>query len=315
MKPFSELVLFSPSGALTDELAFNRALVQLSTLGWGLREHEHTRARLQRFAGDDAQRAQAIHDVFNSTGRSLLMAARGGYGITRLLPMLRFESLAQALNSGKHVLCGHSDLTTLQLPLLQAGAAPETLLHGPMACFDFGPEFGVHPDTLQQFEHAVEHGLVHVQWACQGFEDWQAYWQGALPIEGVAWGGNLAMVCSLLSTPWMPNMDGGILILEDINEPTYRIERMLLQLLQSGVLGRQRAVLLGQFCEPAPGPHDAGYDLSAVVDYIQNLLHIPVIPNFPFGHCTPKACWFQGMESILQVSAAGEFVLQQGAHV
>ncbi|HEX4918975.1 MAG TPA: LD-carboxypeptidase [Limnobacter sp.] len=315
MKPYSELVLFSPSGALTDVPAFERALAQLNAMGWTVREQAQARARMQRFAGDDAQRIQAIHETINTPAQSLLMAARGGYGITRLLPSLRFEALAEALNSHQHLLCGHSDLTALQLPLLQAGAEPSTLLHGPMACFDFGPEAGVHPDTLQHFEHAVEHGLVHAQWTCDGHEEWQAYWQGALPIEGAAWGGNLAMVCSLLGTPWMPNIDGGILILEDINEPVYRIERMLLQLLQAGVLGRQRAVLLGQFCEPAPGTHDAGYSLATVVDHIQNLLHIPVIPNFPFGHCTPKACWFQGMESILQASAAGEFVLQQGGHV
>lgn len=315
MKPYSQVVLFSPSGALVDENALDRAAICLESLGWQVQEHAACRAREQRFAGTEPQRIQTIHEVFATPTQSLLMASRGGYGLSRLLPSLDFEGLANMLNQNGHLLCGHSDLTALQLPLLAAGAQPSSLLHGPMACFDFGPQPGVNVDTLEHFNRALAESRVEVSWQVDGWPDWQGFWHGALPIEGAAWGGNLAMICSLLGTPWQAELAGGVLILEDINEPAYRIERMLLQLHQAGVLGRQRAIVLGQFCEPAPGPHDSGYGLHSVIDFVQSLVDIPVIPNFPFGHCTPKACWFQGMESILQSTGAGGFVFQQSGDV
>ena len=72
------------------------------------------------------------------------------------------------------------------------------------------------------------------------------------------------MVTSLIGTPWLPQIDGGILVLEDINEHPFRVERMLLQLLNSGILARQRAIVLGSFTGAQPNDYDDGYDLPTV---------------------------------------------------
>lgn len=289
---FSRIKMFSPSGALLDETLLDRAIVQLQTMGFSVDEMPQARARLERFAGDEATRLAAIDAACAEENASVLMATRGGYGLSRLLPQLDFPRLAENLNTRQHLLCGHSDITSLQLALMNAGTKPRALLHGPMACFDFGPECGADTQTTAHFLRALSTGSVDVSWAVQPGDAPEQLKQG---ITGPVWGGNLAMVCSLLGTLWMPKLKGGILVLEDVNEPAYRIERMLLQLLHAGVLDSQQAVVLGNFSEPKPGPHDNGYSLSSAAAFLQKQLkQVPVLMHFPFGHCTPKACWFQG---------------------
>lgn len=302
IEPLNKAVMFSPSGALIDEALLDRACVQLQQLGFSVLEMPQVRQRVQRFAGTEAERIQGIERAVELNEPALLMATRGGYGLSRLLPMLNFTELASQLNKHGHLLCGHSDITSLQLALLQAGAKPETLLHGPMACFDFGAEQGADPLTTTHFSRAVHNLQVNIDWQAEGscvancdFDE--------LQIEGPVWGGNLTLLCSLLGTPWLPTIPGGILVLEDVNEPAYKIERMLLQLLHAGVLTQQSAVVLGNFCEPKPGVHDNGYNLTSAAKFVHEQLgNVPLLMNFPFGHCTPKACWFQGGAGQLTLS-------------
>lgn len=297
----NQLVFFSPSGALIDEALLDRANLQLQSLGFSTTEMPETRLRVQRFAGDETTRAASMEQAFKTQTPTLLMATRGGYGLSRLLPKLNFPELAQCLNEHGHLLSGHSDITSLQLALLNAGAKPETLLHGPMACFDFGQPEGVNAQTEEHFLRAVQRGQVDVQWHAQ-CSDLQSATE-KLHVNGPVWGGNLTLLCSLIGTPWLPTMPGGILILEDVNEPAYKIERMLLQLLHAGVLADQQAIVLGNFCEPKPGNHDNGYTLHSAAEFVhQQLGGTPVVLNFPFGHCTPKACWFQGGQGQLGIA-------------
>lgn len=96
------------------------------------------------------------------------------------------------------------------------------------------------------------------------------------------------MVAALIGTPFMPNIKGGILFLEDVGEHPYRIERMLIQLAQAGILQRQKALLLGKFTEYKLGPHDAGYDLPTVIEWIRKEYRIPVLTGLPYGHVPTK---------------------------
>ena len=121
-------------------------------------------------------------------------------------------------------------------------------------------------------------------------------------MSGVFWGGNLTLLCSLLGTPYFPYMDQGILLIEDVNEHPYRIERMLLQLHYAGVLAKQKAVLFGDFSEYRLSDYDQGYDLSALLSYIRGVLPIPVVTNFPFGHIAYKRSLTLGLRARLSVS-------------
>lgn len=92
------------------------------------------------------------------------------------------------------------------------------------------------------------------------------------------------MLTSLIGTPWLPAIRDGILVVEDINEHPFRVERMLLQLLHSGVLAAQKAVIFGSFTGSAPNGYDAGYDLPQVFDYLRQQLSLPLISGLEFGH-------------------------------
>jgi muramoyltetrapeptide carboxypeptidase len=102
------------------------------------------------------------------------------------------------------------------------------------------------------------------------------------------WGGNLAIVTSLLGTPFFPTVKGGVLFLEDVGEHPYRIERMLTQLLNAGILASQKAIVLGQFTDYKLTSHDKGFKLSTVVKWLQSKLKTPIITNLPYGHVATK---------------------------
>ncbi len=127
----------------------------------------------------------------------------------------------------------------------------------------------------------------HHFWQALHNPEFTLEWQGEGPdcrAQGTLWGGNLAMITSLIGTPWLPQIANGILVLEDINEHPFRVERMLLQLLNSGILANQRAIVLGSFTGARPNDYDAGYDLPQVRDYLRAQLAVPLISGLDFGH-------------------------------
>jgi len=192
-----------------------------------------------RFAGDDATRLAAIGRAAASHA-DVAMIARGGYGLTRLLADLPYEAIAKSAAHGTRWV-GLSDFTAFQAAVyVNTGTVT---WQGPDVVADFGRADG--PDEIMQacFEDLLLSQGEGTGWRLQASEARPEGWETA----GRLWGGNLSMLCGLLGTPYFPSIKGGILFLEDVGEHPYRIERMLTQLLHAGVLGRQKAVLLGQF--------------------------------------------------------------------
>ena len=108
--------------------------------------------------------------------------------------------------------------------------------------------------------------------------------------DAMLWGGNLTVLCSVLGTPFFPKVKGGVLFLEDVGEHPYRIERMLSQLLHAGVLAQQKAIVLGAFTDYQLTPHDRGFNLKSVVQFLRSQLKVPVLTDLPFGHVTTRVC-------------------------
>ncbi len=274
-----ELRLLSPSGAVPQPERVQRAADNLRALGFQVRVDARALARQQRFAGSDAQRVQALHLAARSRAR-VVMATRGGYGLTRLLDRIDHALLHDAIQRRGQLWVGHSDFTALQLALLALHGS--VTCSGPMASFDFGGE-RVDAITRESFLDVVDGRLEAVGFACPDAPR-------GLDAAGPLWGGNLSLVCSLVGTPYLPQVQG-VLFLEDVGEHPYRIERMFSQLLGAGVLQRQRAVLLGSFTEYRLVEHDAGYDLDAAVGWLRRQLRehgVPVLEGLPFGHVRTK---------------------------
>ena len=127
------------------------------------------------------------------------------------------------------------------------------------------------------------------------------------------WGGNLAMVASLVGTPYVPKIKGGVLFLEDVGEHPYRVERMLTSLLHAGVLAQQKAVVLGQFSNYKLTPHDKGFKLQNVMQWLRTQIDAPVFTNLPFGHVPTKVVLPVGAQ--VSLSVEGRDALIYWGHV
>lgn len=287
----SHIYIYSPSSAVRDKAAFRRGIRRLQQLGHEVEVDEAALASHMRFAGDDATRLAAIGRAAAS-GADVALIARGGYGLTRILPELPYKQLAKAIDKGTRFV-GLSDFTALQNALLAKTGA--VTWAGPALGEDFGAE---QPDEIME---ACFDDLLCGQGEGAGWElpktdlpALQARQRAdqAVPQLKVGaatlWGGNLTVLCSLVGTPWLPQIKGGILFLEDVNEHPYRIERQLTQLLHAGVLGQQKAVLLGAFNRFQLSPHDKGFKLQTVVQWLRSRLKTPVLTGLPFGHVPTK---------------------------
>jgi muramoyltetrapeptide carboxypeptidase len=226
------------------------------------------------FAGDDRARLAALQVALADPTIDAVVCARGGYGMTRLLPLLDPARLAAA----PKLLLGFSDITgLLAWSLAQVGLAS---VHGPVVaqlatlCADDRERLalllrGEDPGSLSAETGAILHGGV---------------------VEGPLFAGNLEVLRSLLGTRAFPDLSGCVLALEEIGERPYRIDRILTQLLTSGALRGVRGVAVGQLVacdEPETGNPDSPTAEEVVLERL-GVLGVPVVTGFPFGHSSDR---------------------------
>ena len=300
----SRLTLFSPAGVLMKAAPLKRAAKRLQGFGYEVRIDADALTRQQRFAGDDATRLAALHRVAKEAP-AIAMASRGGYGMTRLLDGIDWPLIARSVLQGTRWV-GFSDLTSLQLGLLAHTKLAKDMVTwaGPLACEDFGrapSDGGVDDVTQDCFLEAMDGTLEAVGFRTEsGFD--------GLEVKGTLWGGNLCVLNSLLGTPHMPRIKGGVLFLEDVGEHPYRLERQLLQLQQAGVLDAQKAIVLGAFTGYDKSPNDRGYKLRDAIDALRLRTKTPILTGLPFGHIRTKVCLPVGAKVELAVHNRDSFI-------
>lgn len=265
--------LIAPSGFCHNPEAAQRGIERLRAGGHQVTHTDIISRREQRFAGSDSQRLADLNDLAQlKTLPEIVLAVRGGYGASRLLPNLDYKSLAERLRGEPVALCGHSDFTAIQLALLAKSGLQS--FSSPMLAGNFGAE------TLSAF-------TVNNFWLALTSPQFTLRWQTnpqQVSASGTLWGGNLAMIASLIGTPWLPDIRDGILVIEDVNEHPFRVERMLLQLLESGILSRQQAIVAGSFTGNTLSDFDNGYDFSSVWALITERSGVPLVTGLDFGH-------------------------------
>jgi len=304
------IYIFSPSSAVRNKPAFRRGAARLKALGYEVEIDEAALTSHLRFAGDDETRLAAIHRAAAS-GADVALISRGGYGLTRILPSIRYKQVAKAVARGTRFV-GLSDFTAFQNALLaQTGAVSWA---GPALGEDFGAEEG--PDDIMEacFDDLITGQGEGAGWRLPKEKEGAAARVLHIP-DATLWGGNLSVLASLVGTPWLPAVQGGVLFLEDVHEHPYRIERLLTQLLHAGVLARQKAVVLGQFTNYKLVPHDKGYKLQTVVDWLRaQLRKVPVLTGLPFGHVPTKVVLPVGAPVTLAVEERDAFLLWGHRH-
>lgn len=287
------LGLVAPSGFMPDTAVVDRAATFFSARGWRVEAGDSVFAREQRFAGPDALRLADLMRFATDPSIDVVLTARGGYGLSRLLDRIDFA----AIRARAPIVAGYSDFTAFSLAYLaRAGGVS---LSGPSAG-DFGAEA---PDayTTTHFFGLIEASRYAIELSLEGRA---GEWSGRL------WGGNLVLLAALLGTPYFPRVRGGILIVEDVNEPAYKIERLFYQLAQAGVLQRQSAIVLGDFEPITPMPNDNGYDLAAVVARLRKIAGVPVLTGLPYGHLARKLTLPIGGRARLTVRRGGRATLE-----
>ena len=258
--------VIAPSGSFVRE-RLQPGLAYLHAQGYPVREGGGLYAQERYLAGKDTDRAADVNAMFADPDIRAIFVARGGYGSARLLLHLDWDTLVE----NPKILVGFSDTTALQLGLFaRIGLAS---FSGLALCSDVTVQ-GIHPLTESSLWAAV---------CNHQFDPIDVMPLRAGNIQGVLIGGCLSLVTSLIGTPFSPRFDGAILFLEDVNEPLYRIDRLLTQLRLSGIMDRVAGVVFGQFykCDPE---REAEGTVQDILDDFASQVLCPVYMGLPYGH-------------------------------
>jgi len=213
-----------------DEALLHQGIALLRAQGFSIRYDQKQGNGLRYMAGTDAQRVDELMYLFEDSRVDAIFCARGGFGATRLLPLVDWQRLGQR----PKLFMGFSDTTALLNTMVtQCGW---TVLHGPV---------------LTQLPRLDEASRAHLFKVVLGgipsisLSATTCLHSGC--VEGTLMGGNLAVLVSMVGTPFMPRLDDSILLIEDTGEPAYRVDRMVTQLKQAGLLQNIRGIVLGDF--------------------------------------------------------------------
>ena len=275
-----------------DRLAAGAA--RLTELGSTVTSPDAATATWRYFAGTDDERLAALDASLNSDA-DVVMFTRGGYGLSRLLHRIDWQTVA----ASRKLFCGYSDITAFNLAAL--AQANYLTFSGPMLASDFAQTDDI---AARDFTEANFFGLLRGEMYAypECVSDTEPPTQ---TINGTLWGTNLSMIANLVGTPHMPKIDDGILVLEDVAEEPYRIERMFWQLKHAGILDRQRAIILAEFsdCEPT-NEMRYPYSMIEVIETLRDIAPCPVLTGFPFGHVPAKVTLPIGASASVAIDGA-----------
>jgi muramoyltetrapeptide carboxypeptidase len=261
LRPGDRVAVVAPSSPF-DRERFERGLQRLSSRYQPVLDRSLFESR--RFlAGQDVARARALADAFADDGIRAVFAARGGSGAGRLLPLVDLSQVPPK------PLVGFSDTTVLHAALQ---LARRVSVHGPVIT-----QLADQPDWVLARLFALLEGEIP--------EPLTGLPLAPGVVEGPLMGGDLAVFCTLLGTPWLPDLTGAVLLLEEIQEQPYRLDRLWTHLRNAGVFERIAGIALGQFLEC--DPLDARYGTFSALDLLRDLAletGLPCAAEFPIGH-------------------------------
>ena len=300
--------LVAPASAPPDPQAVDRAAAALEQFGFKPRLGQHLRARLGFLAGTDRERATDLMAMFSDKKVKAIVCLRGGYGSARLLDRLDYAVIRRQ----PKIFTGYSDITSLHFALLKKAGLVS--FHSPMWNGELAdpktPEF-----TRQSFFRTVMEpspsGSIGAEHAKNGISLLRAG-----TAEGRMIGGNLSLICTSLGTPFAPSFKGKILFFEDISEKPYRLDRMLTQLANAGILSQVAGVAVGtnRACHDPDAKPGGEYRQSAadVVKERLSSLRVPVVAGLPFGHVPLNATIPVGVRARLD-GRRGDLIITESA--
>ncbi|MDG2002751.1 MAG: LD-carboxypeptidase [Novosphingobium sp.] len=270
--------LIAPAGFVADRFGVETLIKTVEAMGLVAKPAPRLTARNGYLAGSDETRADDINAMFVDPEVRALFAVRGGWGSQRLLPYLDYD----AISVNPKLVIGMSDITALHMALAKHGAAPT--IHGPNAAHSWNTQAW---DSLRSlaFDGAAPTYSIPKSGADRLVQRRTIHTFRPGKATGRLLGGNLSVLSALVGTPYLPDFAGAILFLEDINEAEYRIDRMLTQLAQGGVLDRVAGVVFGQCTNCRnPGERFGNFTIYEVLDHHFRPLGVPAFQGAWIGH-------------------------------
>lgn len=267
LTPGDQVGIISPSANLSGPEVIAAGIEYLQGLGLQVVPGKHIFEEYRYMAGTPKQRAADIMEFYRNPQIKAIFSTSGGDGSQFILPYLNYEVIK---NNPKPIF-GFSDVTALQMAIYaQAGQPYYT---GFLLKYDFRE--GTIPPLQKQSLKAIINGQ---KLNCQGGET-QIGGTG----EGILLGGCLSLFRNLCGTPYYPDLSGTILLIEDVEETTYKLDLMLNQIRQCPNFDKVKGIVFGEFYD-CPVRREEDGTTDEVISFFCKDLHIPVIRNFPYGH-------------------------------
>ncbi len=281
LKQGANIAVVSPAGTI-EPVQLAQTIDRLKAKGYGVRLGKSVYKRNGYLAGSDEERVKDLHWAFESHEIDMILCARGGYGSARILELVNPE----LLRNNPKILVGYSDITALLLAIYRLTGL--VAFHGPMA----SDLFSKGKENQEWFFKVVSQAEPLVV----DLSESKVLRPGR--VRGKLLGGNLSLICHMVGTPFLPSLRGGVLFLEDRGEAPYRIDRMLTQLIQSGLLDGIKAILIGEFCDC--GPEE---EITSLFEELADRLDCVLISGFPVGHGKRNLLLPLGLEAELDTEA------------
>lgn len=285
-----------------------RAIARLEAMDFRIKTYGDLYREYGYLAGDDELRSDELMMAFTDPEVSAVFAARGGTGVTRLLSSLNYEVIKQ----NPKIFAGFSDMTALH-SALQSQTGLVTF-HSPHPKDGIGTEGGMSELTARTYWRALLAENYNDQ---VGYEVPLTDEERAATVtmaNGVARGrivgGNLALVCAVMGTPYEVATAANLLLLEDIGEQPYRVDRLLSQLKLAGKLEELAGVILGQFTDCNATENEASLTLEEIFKTYFADLGVPILSNFPVGHSRDNVTLPLNVEAKLDANAKTLSILQ-----
>ena len=285
LQPGSRIALVSPSGAV-DSALVEQAARLLSDWGWQPVVAPHALGKFHRFAASDDDRLADLQAALDDDSIDAVWCTRGGYGLCRIVDRLRWEGFA------RH-------------PKWVVGFSDITCLHGALTAQGYGSLHGVMCKQLAQLPGSRAVTELHRILTGGGIDYREEPHPCNRPgqVTGLLVGGNLSVLNGLTGTPFAPIPDGAVLLMEDLCEAPYHIDRMIRKLRLSGLLGRLGGIVAGQFTDL--DEDDSFPDAYGILQEALGDLSLPVACNFPVGHVDDNLPLVLGAPAALSVTAEG----------
>lgn len=283
--------LVTPSGFISEE-KLNRTIRNLKKFGLIPFYTDKLKSKRGYLAGTDKERLQELHEMFSDKNIKAILCVRGGYGATRLLDQIDYK----LIKNNPKPFVGFSDITALLSAFYKYANLPS--FHGIVGASLFSDY------TQKCFRDILMNSEIKIE--IKSFKDEQEdqYILKSGAAEGIMIGGNLAVITSLLGTPFDIDWTDKIIFLEEINEPPYKIDRMLTQLISAGKFNNVKAVIFGKFnkCDKNDFriKEDESFSLKEVITERFQKINVPSVYGFSFGHVKNQAIFPFGMNVIFE---------------